>query len=144
VRRLFGRSISLAILSALVAELALPAVVAARGPESRMTAPAVGVHGAHQGSQHQHHHPGCPWRGKGPCPHQRAADSARGPILTPCGETPAAAVDGPAPLLLDRGPVFDWTFRPTVARVPATRPAVGRPVHDASPETPPPRLFRAS
>jgi hypothetical protein len=141
-RHLVAKAVTLALLAAFVAEISLPAVVAAWGPEARAAVAVVEGHGSRHGSS-DHHHPGCPWRGKGPCPHKMAADSARGPILTACAETPAAAADGAARLLLDPAPVLDWSLRPTVAGEPLIPLRVEQPVHDPSPETPPPRLSRA-
>ncbi|MGH7558715.1 MAG: hypothetical protein ACREMD_13235 [Gemmatimonadota bacterium] len=136
-------AITLGLLSAFVAELTLPAVVAAWGPQVGSNVPTIAGHGSSHGTT-DHHHPGCPWRGKGPCPHQRAPDSARGPVITACAEIPAAQSDGSARLLLDRRPVVDWSLRPLEVWEPARTDSFVDPhTQGFSPEPPPPRSLPA-
>ncbi|MGH7562928.1 MAG: hypothetical protein ACREK5_00685 [Gemmatimonadota bacterium] len=71
---------------------------------------------------------------------QKAAESARGPILTACADPLAAASDGAARLLLDGGPVFDWSLRPTETLDPARALPVDRSGCDVGPDPRPPRF----
>lgn len=131
------RMVTLGILSVFVAELALPAVLATHGAEARTASPRVEGHGPQHGSS-EHHHPGCPWRGKGPCPHQ-ASGPARGPAISACADAPAATADGAASLLLAVGPVLDSSFRPMETRRSVIVHRDGRSTGQPSPEPPPPR-----
>lgn len=140
LQRLAVRVVTLGLLSAFVAELALPAVVAAWVPEPGTTTTVVEGRSPDHGTT-DHHHPGCPWRGRGPCPHQKAAESARGPILTACAGTPAAAADGTARLLLDHRPILDWSLRPMGSRESSNPLWMDPPTHHPAPETPPPRFL---
>lgn len=136
LRHLALRVVTLGILSAFLAELALPAVLAPRA-EARTNVPRVEGHGAGHGSS-EHHHSGCPWRGKGPCPHQ-ASGPAGGPVFSACADAPAATADGAANLLLAVGPVLHWSLRPMGIGKLVIDLGAGRSAGPASPEPPPPR-----
>lgn len=141
VRRSVQRAVTSAVLAALLAQLALPTVVAARSTPPRSYATVTGAHGSH-GEAAGHHHPGCPWREKGPCPHATAADPG-GPAISACADDPAAATATKS-LLLVGEPVLDFGLRP--AEIPVS---IGTSLQDPSTvpillEPPPPRPARAS
>lgn len=132
-----GRAVALGILCAFLAQLALPAVMAAR---ERPAHPAVAGHGSHHGSAH--HHPGCPWRENGPCPHH-ADDDGRGPALSACADAPAATVAAKS-LIVASGRVLDWSLTPPKTRGPEVALGLDATAVPLIPEPPPPRPAPAS
>ena len=122
------RLAALALVVALSAQAAGPAIAATM--LVRQEVPA--GHAAEPG----HHHPGCPWRERGPCPHEAVPE---GPVLTSC-DAPAAAAATPAPPAVATSPGQEALLPPPAFAASPFPPAdrAGRPASRLL-DPPPPR-----
>ncbi|HKY60255.1 MAG TPA: hypothetical protein VJP59_04510 [Gemmatimonadota bacterium] len=127
--------LALATLVPFIAEVSLPAVAATFAPATA----GAGVASDHSRHAAEHHHPGCPWRERGPCPHRAAAESPGGPGFAPCAESPAQPADGTAFLPRIAGRVVGWRLGRIVRPVEPMPRGELTPLDPPAPEPRPPR-----